>query len=74
MTDQNGNYQGAGPLPADYSKYRFIDVSREPVNKDPSHAGDSVLRGRVTKLRNPPANRKPGQASILGQVVLTPPR
>jgi Anti-sigma-K factor rskA/Sigma-70, region 4 len=73
VTDQNGNYQGAGPLPADYSKYRFIDVSREPVNKDPSHSGDSVLRGRVTKLRNPPANRKPGQASILGQVVLAPP-
>jgi hypothetical protein len=74
VTDQNGNYQGAGPLPADYAKYRYIDVSREPVNKDPSHSGDSVLRGRVTKLRNPPANRKPGQASILGQVVLTPPR
>ena len=74
VTDQKGNYQGAGPLPSDYAKYRYIDVSREPVNKDPSHAGDSVLRGRSTKLRNPPVNQKQGQAAILGQVVLTPPR
>jgi hypothetical protein len=47
VTDRQGNYQGAGPLPADYQKYRYVDVSREPLNSDTKHSGESVLRGRL---------------------------
>jgi hypothetical protein len=74
VTDQRGTYQGAGPLPGDFQRFRFIDVSREPIDQNRKHAGQSVLRGRVGKLRTPPPDAKQGQAVILGQVVLTPPR
>lgn len=71
VTDSRGTYQGAGPLPTDYAKYRFVDVSREPIDQNRGHSGQSVLRGRIPKLRNP-GNARQGQAQILGQVVLSP--
>ena len=74
VTDERGTFQGAGPLPNDYQRFRFIDVSREPINQDRSHSGSSVLRGRVGRLKTAPANARKGQAVILGQVVLTPPK
>jgi Anti-sigma-K factor rskA/Sigma-70, region 4 len=46
--DEQGNFSGAGPLPEDFSRYRFIDVSRESVEQaDNRHSGRSVLRARV---------------------------
>jgi hypothetical protein len=64
VTDAQGNYQGAGPLPADYEKYRFIDVSREPLNSDTKHSGESVLRGR---LGPPDQNALQGQGGAQSQ-------
>jgi hypothetical protein len=72
VTDPRGTYQGAGPLPANFDNYRFIDVSREPIDRNAAHSGESVLRGRVPQLRRRNAQR--GQAAILGQAVLTPPQ
>ena len=42
-----------GAFPADYAKYKYIDVSRQPVGKDPNvkHSGESVLRGPMPKLQ-----------------------
>jgi hypothetical protein len=74
VTDQRGTYQGAGRLPSDYSRYRFVDVSLEQINRDRSHSGQSVLRGRLRPLRKAPANVRRGQPAILGQVVLTAPQ
>jgi Anti-sigma-K factor rskA len=73
VTDSRGTYQGAGPLPSDFERYQFIDVSREPINDDGRHSGQSVLRGKVGKLRERPANAGADQAVVLGQVVLAPP-
>ena len=70
VTDARGQYQGAGPLPEDFSDYRFIDVSREPIDRERAHSGDSVLRGRMPKLRKGQAAK--GQPAVLGQVVLLP--
>jgi hypothetical protein len=50
LTDSQGNYQGAGRLPEDYEKYRYLDVSREKVDQNAAHSGDSVLRGRLDQL------------------------
>ena len=47
VADQQGNFQGAGPLPEDYERYEFIDVSREPIRGPEAHSGDSVLRGAI---------------------------
>jgi hypothetical protein len=74
VTDSRGTYQGAGPLPADFERYGFIDVSREPINDDGRHSGESVLRGKLGKLRERPANAGADQAVVLGQVVLAPPK
>jgi hypothetical protein len=71
VTDAQGGYQGAGPLPAGFERYKFIDVSLEPIDKNAGHSGQSVLRGRMPKLRA--VNPKKGQAAVAGQVVLTPP-
>lgn len=47
VTDREGNFQGAGPLPDDWQKYRFVDVSLEKVDRNPANSGNSVLRGRL---------------------------
>jgi hypothetical protein len=64
VTDAQGNFQGAGPLPDDYQDYRFIDVSREPLNNDTKHSGESVLRGR---LGPPDESALQGQGGTQGQ-------
>src|SRR6185503_8568658 len=33
VTDQNGNYQAIGPLPADFENYKYIDISRQQVGQ-----------------------------------------
>ena len=73
MTDQQGNYQAIGDLPAGFENYRFIDVTRQKVGNNPNvkHSGDSVLRGSMPKLK--PATAKKGQPAALGQTVLQPP-
>jgi hypothetical protein len=56
-------------LPKDFAQYRFIDVSREPLGRDTTYSGDSVLRGRMPRLTQVRGNR----LTRLGQVVLAPP-
>jgi Anti-sigma-K factor rskA/Sigma-70, region 4 len=72
VTDQQGNYQAIGNLPEDFEQYRFIDVSREPLDRQRAHSGDSVLRGRMPRLRaaQPQGDQK---TAVLGQSVLAPP-
>jgi len=65
VTDQSGNYQGAGKLPGDLSKFQAIDVSLQQIpdqacQKNPAclkrvsaHSGNSVLRGLVADMRAP---------------------
>jgi len=71
VTDQRGNYQALGAFPADYTKYKYIDVSRQEVGQDSNvkHSGESVLRGPMPKLRASTSKK----AAALGQTVLKPP-
>ena len=70
VTDQQGNYQALGAFPADYAKYKYIDVTRQRVGNDPNvkHSGDSVLRGTMPKLKAS-TSKKP---AAIGQTVLRP--
>ncbi len=70
VTDKNGTLQAVGTLPAGFEKYRYFDLSREPISGPKGHSGQSVLRGRMPPLAQPGAAKK---VSKLGQVVLTPP-
>ena len=51
LTDRQGNYQGAGRLPENYEDFEFLDISRETVDQNAAHSGDSVLRGRLSDLQ-----------------------
>jgi hypothetical protein len=54
ITDRRGTYQGRVPLPRDFARFKFIDVSREQVDKNKGHLGPSVLRGRIADFAAPP--------------------
>ena len=73
MTDQSGNYQAIGPLPADYKNYKYIDISRQQIAGSAAvkHSGESVLRGKMPVLKQPTAQS--GKTAALGQTVLQPP-
>ena len=51
LTDRQGNYQGAGRLPENYEDFEFLDISRETVDQNAAHSGDSVLRGRLADIQ-----------------------
>lgn len=51
LTDRQGNYQGAGRLPENYEDFEFLDISRETVDQNAAHSGDSVLRGQLADLQ-----------------------
>jgi hypothetical protein len=53
VTDKQGRLQGGAALPADYSKYKFFDLSLEPIDKNRSHSGQSSLRGVLEMLDKP---------------------
>lgn len=61
VTDKDGNYQGAGRLPAPLDRYRFIDVSLERLDRNTKHSGNSVLRGETANIRPPDQAQQPGQ-------------
>ena len=54
VTDRQGTFQGAGPFPRDFARYKFIDVSRENVDRNAKHSGRSVLRGLIADFAAPP--------------------
>lgn len=54
VTDQQGSLQGAAPLPTNYKRYKFIDVSLEKVDNNAKHSGSSVLRAPFSGLQKPP--------------------
>lgn len=41
--------QGTFPIPADVdlSEYVLVDISQEPADGDPTHSGDSIVRGEL---------------------------
>jgi hypothetical protein len=51
VTDAQGNFAGRADLPADYKSYRFLDISRETVDRNAAHSGASVLRARTSAIR-----------------------
>lgn len=63
VTDQRGTFQGAGQLPANFQKYKNIDVSLEQVDQNRSHSGNSILRGRLDQLQAPQAQPQQGQGT-----------
>jgi hypothetical protein len=53
-TDKQGILQGRAPLPADYQRFKAIDISRELFDKNTGHGNSSVLRGLFSSLKPVP--------------------
>jgi hypothetical protein len=71
VVDANGALpKSAGVLPPDFAKYRYVDISREPLNGPVAHSGDSVLRGAIPRNL---AQVQGTKITRLGQAVLKPP-
>jgi hypothetical protein len=45
-----GRFEVAAPLPAERARYRAIDVSREPLDGNSNHSGESVLRVPLARV------------------------
>jgi Anti-sigma-K factor rskA/Sigma-70, region 4 len=73
VTDAQGNLQAGGPLPDNYQRYRFIDVTAVAVNGNKFSTGKSVLRGAL-QLRSKPVSRGTGKKRItlLADIQLAP--
>src|SRR4051812_45070373 len=54
-TNAQGILQGRAPLPADFSKFKAIDISRELFSdKNAGHGNSSVLRGTFASIKQVP--------------------
>ncbi len=62
VTDAQGNFAGRANLPANYKSYRFLDISRETVDRNAAHSGTSVLRARTAAIRPPQNTSGSGQS------------
>jgi hypothetical protein len=60
VTDQQGIFAGRANLPDDYKSYRYIDISRETVDRNAAHSGTSVLRARTAAIKPRPASQGQG--------------
>ena len=47
---KRGNFEVESKLPGNWRRFRFVDVSLEPPDDNPSHSGQSVLRVPTRKL------------------------
>jgi hypothetical protein len=47
VTDKQGNFQGAAPLPSNWQNFRFFDLTYQATGKGVGH-GTSVMRGPIT--------------------------
>jgi hypothetical protein len=52
-TDAQGNYSGAGEIPSDFQKWKYVDVSLETIDRNAGHSGTSVLRGALADMQAP---------------------
>jgi Sigma-70, region 4 len=56
VTDQQGRFAGRSALPANWRSYAKIDISREPVDQNRAHSGESVLQAAIADIRAPSGN------------------
>ena len=73
VTDAQGTLQAGGPLPSDYRRYRFIDVTEVAVSGQSFRTGKSVLRG-LLRLRDRPVVQGSGKnrVTLLADIELLP--
>lgn len=66
VADNKNRFQGAGPLPANYQRYKFIDVTRQKITANTTYGGTSVLRGSLNNLVTPQQAQQQGAPAAPG--------
>lgn len=51
VTDNKGNFAGAAPLPANYKDFRYLEITREKVDRNDANSGNAVLRAETSAIR-----------------------
>jgi hypothetical protein len=63
-TNAQGVLQGRAPLPADFAKFKAVDVSRELFSdKNTAHGNASILRGTFASLKPVPQQQQGGSTT-----------
>lgn len=52
VTDARGDFVGIARLPRDAGRFRFVDISREALDRNPAHSGRSILRAPLPRPRS----------------------
>jgi hypothetical protein len=74
-TNAQGILQGRANLPADFTKFKSVDISRELFDKNANHGNDSVLRGAFASLQPvPPQQQGAGTTTTPQGGTPTPPQ
>jgi hypothetical protein len=66
QSNADGTFSGANKLPSGYEKYKYIDISLEPINADKKHSGNSVLRGALADIVTPQQQQQQGGGTGTG--------
>jgi hypothetical protein len=54
VADKQGRFQGAGPLPNNYQRYKNIDVTKQKISANATtYGGSLVLRGALANIVTP---------------------
>jgi hypothetical protein len=60
VTDKQGNFQGAAPLPPGWQNYRFFDLTYQTTSSKTAQHGPSVMRGPITEPQQSGSNGSSG--------------
>jgi anti-sigma-K factor RskA len=68
-----GQLSGGATLPSNYRRFKFIDISLEPVDRNAAHSGNSVMRGVLQLLKKPIAQGSgKTRATVVASIRLQP--
>ncbi len=71
--NKQGQLSGGATLPSNYRRFKFIDISLEPVDRNAAHSGNSVMRGVLQLLKKPIAQGSgKTRAKVVASVQLQP--
>jgi Anti-sigma-K factor rskA/Sigma-70, region 4 len=51
VTDKSGNFAGAAPFPANYKSYRYLEITREKVDRNAANSGNPIVRAETAAIR-----------------------
>jgi hypothetical protein len=70
--NNKGQFQGVAPLPANYTRYKFIQVTRQKIAPNTTYGGTPVLQGALANMVTPQQAQQQAQQQGQGGTGTTP--